>query len=123
MTVTRVPSLEHARDLVPEHRAGGRAAELLDVGAAQTAGEYADELAGACRLGQLGELGQPVRVEDDRAHRRIVGGARGRLGSDLLVQVDLERDEAARLTESTVTSKGVIIVNYERAGAVPTGSL
>ena len=30
---------------------------------------------------------------------------------------------AFKLTESTVTSKGVIIVNYERAGAVPTGSL
>jgi dihydrofolate reductase len=30
---------------------------------------------------------------------------------------------AFKATESTVTSKGVIIVNYERAGAVPTGSL
>jgi outer membrane protein TolC len=30
---------------------------------------------------------------------------------------------AFKVTESTVTSKGVIIVNYERAGAVPTGSL
>jgi hypothetical protein len=30
---------------------------------------------------------------------------------------------ACKATESTVTSKGVIIVNYERAGAVPTGSL
>src|SRR5438046_3293077 len=29
---------------------------------------------------------------------------------------------AFKVTESTVTSKGVIIVNYERAGAVPTGS-
>ena len=29
---------------------------------------------------------------------------------------------AFNVTESTVTSKGVIIVNYERAGAVPTGS-
>jgi len=29
---------------------------------------------------------------------------------------------AFRVTESTVTSKGVIIVNYERAGAFPTGS-
>jgi hypothetical protein len=27
------------------------------------------------------------------------------------------------VTESAVTSKGVIIVNYERAGAVPIGSL
>jgi dihydrofolate reductase len=30
---------------------------------------------------------------------------------------------AFKVTESTVTSKGVIIVNYERAGAVATGSL
>ena len=30
---------------------------------------------------------------------------------------------ALKMTESTVTSKGVIIVNYERAGAVPTGSM
>jgi dihydrofolate reductase len=30
---------------------------------------------------------------------------------------------AFKLTESTVTSKGVIFVNYERAGPVPTGSL
>lgn len=30
---------------------------------------------------------------------------------------------AFKVTESTVTSKGVVIVNYERAGAVPTGSL
>jgi dihydrofolate reductase len=29
---------------------------------------------------------------------------------------------AFKLTESTVTSKGVILVHYERAGAVPTGS-
>jgi len=30
---------------------------------------------------------------------------------------------AFKVTESTITSKAVIIVNYERAGAVPTGSL
>ena len=30
---------------------------------------------------------------------------------------------AFKVTESTVTSKGVIIVNYERAGAVSTGSV
>jgi hypothetical protein len=30
---------------------------------------------------------------------------------------------AFKVTESTVTSKGVMIVNYDRAGAVPTGSL
>ena len=30
---------------------------------------------------------------------------------------------AFSVTKSTVTSKGVIIVNYERSGAVPTGNL
>jgi dihydrofolate reductase len=30
---------------------------------------------------------------------------------------------AFKVTESTVTSKGVIIINYERAGAVQTGSV
>jgi hypothetical protein len=30
---------------------------------------------------------------------------------------------AFKVTESTVTSKGVIIVNYERAGAVSTGTV
>jgi dihydrofolate reductase len=30
---------------------------------------------------------------------------------------------AFKVTESTFTSKGVIIVNYERAGAIPTVSL
>jgi dihydrofolate reductase len=29
---------------------------------------------------------------------------------------------AFKVTESKVTSKGVIVVNYERAGAIPTGS-
>jgi dihydrofolate reductase len=29
---------------------------------------------------------------------------------------------AFKLMESTVSSKGVIVVNYERAGAIPTGS-
>ena len=29
---------------------------------------------------------------------------------------------AFRLTESTITSKGVVVVNYERAGAITTGS-
>ena len=30
---------------------------------------------------------------------------------------------AFKVTESTATSKGVIIVNYERAGDVPRGSV
>ena len=70
--------LELARDLVPEHGARSGAAELLDVRAAQPAGADAHEQPGPGRLRQLGELWEPVVVEDDRAHRRIVGGARGR---------------------------------------------
>jgi len=30
---------------------------------------------------------------------------------------------AFKVTESTVTPKGIIIVNYERAGTVPTGTM
>jgi hypothetical protein len=30
---------------------------------------------------------------------------------------------AFQVTENSVTLKGILIVNYERAGAVPTGSL
>ena len=32
------------------------------------------------------------------------------------------RPMAFKVTESTVTPKGVMVVNYERAGAIPTGS-
>jgi dihydrofolate reductase len=45
------------------------------------------------------------------------------LGGEKRVFADGEIPAAFKVTESTVTSKGVIIVNYERAGAVPTGSL
>ena len=46
-------------DLVPEHGAGRRAAELLDVRSAEPAGEHARELARAVRLGDLRERGWP----------------------------------------------------------------
>jgi dihydrofolate reductase len=45
------------------------------------------------------------------------------LGGEKRLFVDGTIPAAFQVTESTVTSKGVIIVNYERAGAVPTGSL
>jgi dihydrofolate reductase len=45
------------------------------------------------------------------------------LGSGKRLFADGTIPAAFKVTESTVTSKGVIIVNYERAGAVPTGSL
>jgi hypothetical protein len=43
-------------DLVPENGAGvGRVSELLDVGAAQAAGEHPDELSRSFRLRHVGE--------------------------------------------------------------------
>jgi dihydrofolate reductase len=45
------------------------------------------------------------------------------LGGEKRLFADVTTSAAYKVTESTVTSKGVIIVNYERAGAVPTGSL
>jgi dihydrofolate reductase len=45
------------------------------------------------------------------------------LGSGKRLFADGTIPAAFKVTESTFTSKGVIIVNYERAGAVPTGSL
>jgi dihydrofolate reductase len=45
------------------------------------------------------------------------------LGGGKRLFADATMPAAFKVTESTVTSKGVIIVNYERAGAVPTGSL
>ena len=45
------------------------------------------------------------------------------LGSGKRLFADGTIPAAFKVTESTVTSKGVIIVNFERAGAVPTGSL
>jgi dihydrofolate reductase len=44
------------------------------------------------------------------------------LGSGKRLFADGTIPAAFKVTESTVTSKGVIIVNYERAGAVQTGS-
>ena len=98
MTVTRSPVFEDADDLVPEHGAGGAAAELLDVGAAETAGEYADEVAGTCRVGNLGEPGQPVRVEDDRAHATILGRVRAEAGTTYWCRFTL--NETRRLVET-----------------------
>jgi hypothetical protein len=43
------------------------------------------------------------------------------LGSGKRLFADGTIPAAFKVTESTVTSKGVIIVNYERAGAVLTG--
>ena len=42
-----------ADDLVPEHGSVGGASDLLDVGAAQPAGEHAHELARPVRLGYV----------------------------------------------------------------------
>jgi dihydrofolate reductase len=45
------------------------------------------------------------------------------LGGGKRVFADGTIPAAFKVTESTVTPKGVIIINYERAGAVPTGTL
>ncbi|HEY2460332.1 MAG TPA: dihydrofolate reductase family protein [Candidatus Acidoferrum sp.] len=45
------------------------------------------------------------------------------LGSGKRLFADGTIPAAFKVTESTVTSKGVIIVNYERAGAVATGTV
>jgi dihydrofolate reductase len=45
------------------------------------------------------------------------------LGSGKRLLAEGNIPAAFKVTESMVTSKGVIIVNYEHAGAVPTGSL
>jgi hypothetical protein len=54
--------LEHALDLVAEHRARRRMTDLLDVRAAQPARMHAHEQPGAGRDGHIDELRQPVRV-------------------------------------------------------------
>jgi len=45
------------------------------------------------------------------------------LGGGKRLFADGTTQAAFKVTESAVTSKGVIIVNYERAGTIPTGSL
>jgi len=45
------------------------------------------------------------------------------LGSGKKLFADGTIPAAFKVTESTVTPKGVIIINYERAGAVPIGSM
>jgi dihydrofolate reductase len=45
------------------------------------------------------------------------------LGGGKRLFADDTTQAAFKVTESTVTSKGVILVNYERAGAAPSGSL
>jgi hypothetical protein len=52
--------------LVPEHDAPRCAADLLDVAAAEPAGQHADDVAAG--LGDLRRLGLPGCVEDDRPH-------------------------------------------------------
>ena len=60
-------------DLVPEHRPGRRAAELLDVRPAEAAGHDAGERPGPLRLGDVREPRLPLLVEYDGAHASIVG--------------------------------------------------
>ena len=57
-------------DLVAEHLARVLRRQLLDVRAAEAAGENGE---GVLRLGHVDELRPPLLVEYDRAHRGIVG--------------------------------------------------
>jgi hypothetical protein len=65
-----------------------------------------------------------IRIDSERS-----GSKNKRRGERSSTQVSVQSadanlgHQAIKVTESTVTSTGVIIVNYERAGAVPTGSL
>jgi dihydrofolate reductase len=45
------------------------------------------------------------------------------LGGGMRLFGEGTRTAAFRLTESTVTAKGVLIVKYQRAGEIPTGSV
>jgi hypothetical protein len=55
-------------DLVPEHRAGVRRRQLVDVRAAEAAREHTDELALAVGLRHLLETRCSGLVDHDRAH-------------------------------------------------------
>ena len=47
----------------------------------------------------------------------------GQLGAGKRLLAEGTIPAAFKVTESTVTTKGIIIANYERAGAVKTGSV
>ena len=59
--------------LVAEHRSGVRWVELLDVGAAQPAGDHAHERPRSPGLGDVLERRSSPRSDDDGAHRRSLG--------------------------------------------------
>ena len=72
------PVRQAGDDFVPEDDAIEPAhPELLDVGAAEAARDDLHRLAAAAGLGDVGEHGDPVGVEDDRTHGRIVGARAG----------------------------------------------
>ncbi len=56
-------------DLVPQHRPGRGAAELLHVRSAEAARAHGDEVSGAAGLRDVGERRLPGAVQDDGLHR------------------------------------------------------
>ena len=69
--------LELTDDLVTEHAPGSERPSFSTSEPQRPHARTRTSAPGAGRLRQIGELGQPVGVENDRAHRPIVGGARG----------------------------------------------
>ena len=69
--------LRDGDDLVAEHGACARRGELLDVRAAEPAGEHPHELAGPVGLREVRERRLTVLPHDHGAHGRIVGATKG----------------------------------------------
>jgi hypothetical protein len=67
------PSYGLAHDFVPEHGPRRSDADLLHVGPAEPAREHAHTLALSLRLGMVDEPRLARFVEDDGAHRAILG--------------------------------------------------
>ena len=76
-SATRRPSASLRDDLVAQDRAGVRRPELLDVRAAEPAGEHPHELAGPVGLRDVRERRLTVLPHDHGAHGRIVGATKG----------------------------------------------
>ena len=105
--------LELARDFVTEHRARGGAAQLFDVRAAEATRLHANEQPRAGRLRDVRQLRQTIGVENDRAHRPIVGGGGAR---------QPERVEAARARAGTPITVSPAATSVVTTAPAPTSA-